>query len=47
MGQETCQERMDVSPAEWERMWPWDTLSDRGYGGQSLQGRGEITSITD
>lgn len=26
-----------------EAVWPWDVLSDRGYGGQSMQGQGEIT----
>lgn len=34
-------ERLDVSPADWERKWPWDILSNRGYGGQSMQGQGK------
>lgn len=43
MGQETCQERMDVSPVEWKTLWPWDILSNRAYGGQSVEGQQEIT----
>lgn len=42
MGQETCRERMGVSPADWERQCDFgNILSNRDYGGQSMQGQGD------